>query len=87
MRKEKIVITVETFRRTVVRFPRKEIFAFCEQCRDEVLMLAPDEAGRFRQTSAREIFRRVEAGELHFLETNEGSLLVCRESLEHPQKR
>lgn len=82
MRKEKTVITVETFRRTVVRFPRREIFAFCEGCRREVLMLAPDEARRFRQTTTREIFRLIEADKLHFLETESGALLICRESLE-----
>ncbi|MDQ4122258.1 MAG: hypothetical protein M3209_12535 [Acidobacteriota bacterium] len=86
MRKEKTVITVETFRRTVVRLPRKEIFAFCEVCRRSVSMLAPDEAGRFRQTTVREIFRLVETGELHFLETATGILLICRDSLESAQK-
>ena len=82
MRKEKTVITVETFRRTVVSFTRRERYAFCERCRRNVLMLAPEEAGRFRQTTTREIFRRVEAGELHFMETETGALLVCRDSLD-----
>ncbi|HEX8267703.1 MAG TPA: hypothetical protein VF596_20050 [Pyrinomonadaceae bacterium] len=86
MRKEKTMITVETFRRTVARLPRKEIFAFCDGCCRTVSMLAPDEAGRFRQTTMREIFRLIEQGELHFLETANGALLVCRDSLESAQK-
>ena len=44
-------------------------------------MLAPNEAAALLQTTAREIFRLTEAGEIHFLETETGALLVCGNSL------
>ena len=44
-------------------------------------MVTPDEAAALTETSARAIFRRVESGELHFVETDKGALLVCRNLL------
>ena len=80
-RKEKTVITVETFQRTVIYSRRKEKIALCEQCAAETVMLAPNEAAALMQTTAREIFRLTEAGEIHYLETETGALLICRDSL------
>lgn len=80
-RTEKTVIIVETFQRTVIYSRRKEKIALCEQCAVETVMLAPNEAAAFLQTTAREIFRLTEAGEIHYLETEAGALLVCRNSL------
>lgn len=80
-RTEKTVITVKTFQRTVVRLRQKENIAWCEQCAAETVMFAPNEAAAYLQTTAREIFRRVEAGEMHYLETETGALLICRNSL------
>jgi hypothetical protein len=47
----------------------------------ESLMISPNEAAARLQITAREIFRRVEAGELHFLETESGALRICGNSL------
>jgi hypothetical protein len=44
-------------------------------------MLTPEEAAAFAQSTARHIYRRVEAGELHSIETNDGALRVCVNSL------
>ena len=44
-------------------------------------MLTPDEAAALARTTAREIYRRVEAGELHSAETADGRLLVCMSRL------
>ena len=43
-------------------------------------MLASDEAAAHLQTTAREIFRLTEAGQIHYLETESGALLVYRNS-------
>ncbi len=43
-------------------------------------MLAPDEAAAHLQTTAREMFRLTEAGEIHFWENENGALLVRRDS-------
>ena len=81
MKKEKTVITIETLERKVIRLSHKEIVAWCEQCRAEVLMLSPNQAAANLQITAREIFRRVEAGEAHFIEMSDGALLICHNSL------
>jgi predicted site-specific integrase-resolvase len=44
-------------------------------------MLTPEEAAALAQVSSRTIYRRVEAGELHFAETPEEPLLICLDSL------
>ncbi len=44
-------------------------------------MLTPDEAAMLAQCTARDIYRRVEAGELHSIETGDGALRVCVNSL------
>lgn len=75
-RTEKTVITVETFQRTVVRLRRKEKIALCEQCAAEIVMLAPNEAAAFLQTTAREIFRLTEAGEINYFEKYLGGFFM-----------
>ncbi len=80
-RTEKTVITVETFQRTTARWRQKLKIAWCERCAAETVMLAPNEAAVVLQTTAREIFRLTEAGEIHYLETDSGALFVCRNSL------
>ena len=52
----------------------------CAQCRDAP-MVAPEEAAALARTSARTIYRRVEDGLLHYVETPGGGLLVCLHSL------
>ena len=80
IRRQKTVITVETLQRTTVRLRRKVGVAWCEQCAAETVMLTTDEAAAHLQTTARDIFRLTEAGDIHFLETESGALLVCRNS-------
>jgi len=47
-----------------------------------VQMLTPDQAATLGNVSSRTIYRRVEAGEMHYMETAEGHLLVCANSIE-----
>ena len=44
-------------------------------------MVTPAQAAVIARVSVRDINRRVEAGEVHFLETTQGALLVCISSL------
>jgi hypothetical protein len=44
-------------------------------------MLTPDEAAALAQSTARAIYRRVEAGELHSIEMDDGASRVCVNSL------
>lgn len=77
---EKTVITIETVQRTVVRSRPKTKIAWCDRCSAETVMLAPDEAAAHLQTTTREIFRLTQTGEIHYLETEAGSLLICSNS-------
>ncbi|MEO8573822.1 MAG: hypothetical protein ABI481_07615 [Pyrinomonadaceae bacterium] len=81
--KEKTVITVETFQRTTMHSRRKAQIAWCERCAAETVMLAPNEAAAYFQTTAREMFRLTEASEIHYWETECGALLVCRNSCQN----
>jgi hypothetical protein len=77
--KTKTEITIEKRQRTTIRLRRSRIF-WCSACAAKVQMLAPDEAAALSRTTTRAIFRRVEAGELHFIETASGALFICRNS-------
>lgn len=79
--KRRIEITVETERVTLVKRRSLSAVVWCERCGRRALMVTPEEAARLDGSTAREIFRRVESGSLHFTETPEGELLVCRGSL------
>ena len=85
--KRRTEITVETDRIILVRRRRvKSVMVWCAVCDAESLMFPVDEAARLLGTSSMSIFRRADAGELHWLETPAGSLLICRNSLLRNQK-
>jgi predicted site-specific integrase-resolvase len=44
-------------------------------------MVTPEEASRLRNVSTRGIYRWVEEGSLHYLESQDGLLFVCVKSL------
>jgi hypothetical protein len=76
-------INVQTERLVVVSHRRSaHLIAWCELCARNASLLTVDEAAAFVHTTARDIYRRVEAAELHFRETPEGALLICLNSLE-----
>jgi hypothetical protein len=55
--------------------------AWCSGCCDEALMATPQQAAALGGVSVRAVNRSVEAGQVHFLETQDGQLLVCVNSL------
>lgn len=73
-------ITFERSQRFELRKERT-ISAWCDGCAALVNMLTPSQAARIANVSLRTIYRRVEALQVHFVETSEGELLICRESL------
>jgi SRSO17 transposase len=79
--KTRTEIIVEKHQRIVIRSRRQTVIAWCEQCSVETLMLSPEKAAALVHTTVRDLCRRVEAGELHFIETESGALLVCSNSL------
>ena len=66
---------------TTVHLRRHPTSAWCRPCSAEVLMLTPDEAAALAQGTVRDIYRRADAGELHYIETDDGALRVCVNSL------
>jgi hypothetical protein len=85
--KQKTTITIESYQRTVSYARRVALTVWCDHCEAKTLMIAPDEAIALFQITAREIFRRVEAGKVHFFETEKGELFVCGNSLSTQNKR
>ena len=78
--KKRMEITVETDRVMLVN-SRKSPVIWCEACAASVRMLTVDEAAALAGASSRSVYRRVEAGQLHFAETVEGRLFICSNSL------
>jgi hypothetical protein len=58
--------------------------AWCPDCGDLVPMLRPEPAAGIAGKTVREVNQLVEAGCVHFLETPDGLLLVCVNSLSEP---
>lgn len=84
MEKKKItIITSETHEVLVVRKAANiELRRWCPRCNLDVDMFTPQEAARMLGTSPREIYRQLEAGEIHFSEEPGMPLLVCRNSFQ-----
>jgi hypothetical protein len=68
------------------RSPPRAIFAWCAGCGAEVQLVRPEETSRYTDVSTRTIYRRIEAGEIHFIES-EDSLLICLDSLIRLEER
>jgi len=78
--KKRIELTIETFQ--IVRLRKgTAVFDSCPFCAEETEMITPEFAAAISVFTTREIYRRIEAGAIHFLERRDGSLLVCLKSL------
>jgi hypothetical protein len=81
MKNKKTEILIETHERTLVRWLEKEVRSVCRACRAEALFILPERAAVETGASVREIFRLVESGAVHFIETDNRLTLICRTSL------
>lgn len=77
--KQKTEITFEVEETIILRQVAETLTAFCSQCQASVEMITPQHAVALFNLSEREIFRLMEAGKIHFIET--GRVYVCRDSL------
>ena len=76
--KRKRVITVETLERTVIRQSLRQTKSlWCEFCEAEVGMTTPEQMAVWLGTTPREIYRRIENGELHFIEMGTDEIFIC----------
>lgn len=74
-------ISIQTEEAFIIRRSGSVAEVTCKQCAARVAMVTPEEAASFLKLPVRWIYRRIEAGELHFHETEAGAVLVCLESL------
>ena len=61
---------------------QKVWLTWCPACRKRVRMISSDDAALAARYGAREIYRLVESGQLHFREDENGLLYICFESLQ-----
>ena len=74
-------ITIERKRSFAARRTTKRTLSYCPICAHESEFVTPEEAGAIASVSPRTIYRWLENGKLHFIETPGGELLLCAESL------
>ena len=75
-------ITVETSQVVVERLAGGAVSFRCEGCGGEARFAPPEVAAARARVGVREIFRRIEGGAVHFVESPAGAVLVCLESLD-----
>ncbi|MGH9843676.1 MAG: hypothetical protein ACREEM_33485 [Blastocatellia bacterium] len=73
--------TIETHQVRIIRRRKPETEAWCDACAAAVRMVAPEPAAALAGVTPRAIYRRIESGQLHFVETPDGALLICTNSL------
>lgn len=54
---------------------------WCNQCEAKVSLLRVEDASALVGVTARTIYRWIEAGRLHFAESDKGLVLICANSL------
>jgi hypothetical protein len=75
------VTTIEINQLLVLRKPGSLVARWCERCAAQGQWVTPDAAALLTNQDTRSIYRRVESGSVHFVETTEGGALVCLGSL------
>lgn len=78
-RKEERIEIHETL---IVRTASGSLPALCEACSTgDAILLSPEQASALTGIPARTIYRRVEAGTIHYEEAADGKLTVCVKTL------
>ena len=78
--KRTIEISVEKTRRFVIRQPETDAVILCPTCNEP--MLTAEAAAVLLGVKCRLVYRIVEAGAAHFVETETGAMFVCPQSLD-----
>src|SRR5918995_524867 len=82
-KRTEIIIEFEEVIQAVAYQPRLNQ-AWCLDCGSDTQMITPEQAAAMTQVTVRAVNQRVEAGSVHFLETGDGRLWVCVNSLSEP---
>lgn len=72
-------ITIESQQVQIIRRRTGDLTleAWCAGCAAQVAWVTPEAAAQRTGQTTRELYRQVEAGSLHFVETAEGGLWLC----------
>jgi hypothetical protein len=81
VKRTKSRVTIRTEEALILRTNRRQIRISCQQCQSETSIITLEEAMAFADTSAREIYRWVETGMVHYTEDRDGSLRLCADSI------
>ncbi len=76
----RLKIIAEKHELTVIRFASKESH-YCQNCQAETQHLIVAEMAQVMKLSEREVFRLAESEQIHSIETADGRLMVCIESI------
>ena len=74
-------MVVEQDEIVLVRRKQRAVRFWCNQCEAPVSMLRVEDASPLVGVTARTIYRWIEAGRLHFAESDKGLVLICTQSL------
>ena len=74
-------IIVEVNRVVVIKQPEGLVVQWCPMCEGRVHMITPAAAAVLSNVDTRTIYRRIDAGALHFAETPDALAFVCLNSL------
>jgi hypothetical protein len=80
-KRRRIAIAVQVDRVVQLRTSAVPIRAGCPACGAEVLMASPETAALLAGVGVRAVYRAIEAGTIHFVESSEDLVLVCLRSL------
>ena len=79
---KKLLITTAKHEIFIMRLGAVEaVLGFCERCDAEVEMLTLDSAVRVSGINGHRIVQQLASGQIHSIETVNGHLLLCRESV------
>lgn len=80
-------ITIEATESVTIRRSAGSVRPVCIACEPAGEMLTLNEACALSRMGARNLFREIEAGRLHFHETESGSIFICLHSLQRVQQQ
>jgi hypothetical protein len=75
-----IEISVERHAVSILRPNREGILLHCEKCGTKAVMLPVETAAAITGTTPRMLYRWMEEEKLHFIESTDGTVLLCAES-------
>jgi hypothetical protein len=85
-KKKTTIVTVESRERLTIQRLTGSSIRWCEHCQAETSMVTPDEAAALSRSDLRTVFRQIELGSLHFLDS-QGAILICSNSLINRERK